>query len=44
MNWLTILIAILLPITLAVLAAAFPAKKASELAPVEALRKGELSL
>ena len=43
-NWVTILIAMLLPITLAVLAAALPAKKASELAPVEALRKGELSL
>jgi ABC-type lipoprotein release transport system permease subunit len=43
-NWLTILIAIALPVTLAVIAAAFPAKKASRLSPVEALRKGELSL
>lgn len=43
-NWLTLLIALLLPITLTVLAAAFPAKKASMLSPVEALRKGELSL
>ena len=43
-NWLTILIAILLPVILSVLAAAIPAKKASMLSPVEALRKGELSL
>jgi len=43
-NWFTILIAITLPIILAVVAAAFPAKKASMLSPVEALRKGELSL
>jgi len=43
-NWLSLLIAIVLPVTLAVLAAAIPAKKASMLSPVEALRKGELSL
>ena len=43
-NWLTILIALVLPVTLSVLAAALPAKKASRLSPVEALRKGELSL
>lgn len=43
-NWLTIVIALLLPIVLSVLAAAIPAKKASMLSPVEALRKGELSL
>ena len=43
-NIVSILIAMLLPITLTVLAAAFPAKKASMLSPVEALRKGELSL
>jgi len=43
-NWLTILIALVLPVTLSVLAAAIPAKKASMLSPVEALRKGELSL
>jgi len=43
-NWLTMLIAIFLPIILAILAAAIPAKKASMLSPVEALRKGELSL
>jgi len=43
-NWLTILVALLLPVVLAVLAAAIPAKKASMLSPVEALRKGELSL
>ncbi|MCX6666999.1 MAG: FtsX-like permease family protein, partial [Euryarchaeota archaeon] len=43
-NWLTILVAMLLPIILSVLAAAFPAKKAAKLSPVEALRKGELSL
>ena len=43
-NWLTILIALILPVTLSVIAAAFPAKKASMLSPVEALRKGELSL
>ena len=40
----TILIAIALPVGLSVLAAAIPAKKASMLSPVEALRKGELSL
>jgi putative ABC transport system permease protein len=43
-NWLTILITLSLPIILAVVAASFPAKKASLLSPVEALRKGELSL
>jgi ABC-type lipoprotein release transport system permease subunit len=43
-NWLTLLIALLLPIVLAALAAAVPAKKAAMLSPVEALRKGELSL
>ena len=43
-NWLTLLIAIVLPVTLSVIAAAIPAKKASMLSPVEALRKGELSL
>ena len=43
-NWLTIAIALILPVTLSVLAAAIPAKKASMLSPVEALRKGELSL
>ena len=43
-NWLTILIALILPVTLSVLAAAIPAKKASMLSPVEALRKGELAL
>jgi len=43
-NWFSILVAMLLPIILAVLAAAFPAKKAAKLTPVEALRKGELSL
>jgi len=43
-NWLTITTALALPIVLSVLAAAIPAKKASMLSPVEALRKGELSL
>ena len=43
-NWLTILVALLLPVLLSVLAATIPAKKASMLSPVEALRKGELSL
>ena len=43
-NWLTLLVALLLPVILAVVAAAIPAKKASVLPPVEALRKGELSL
>jgi len=43
-NWLTLLVALLLPVLLSVLAAAIPAKKASMLSPVEALRKGELSL
>lgn len=43
-NWLTILTALLLPVFLSVVAAAIPAKKASMLSPVEALRKGELSL
>ena len=43
-NWLTLLVALLLPMLVSVLAAAFPAKKAAMLSPVEALRKGELSL
>lgn len=43
-NWLTLFIALVLPVALSVLAAAIPAKKASMLPPVEALRKGELSL
>ena len=43
-NWFTILIALALPVVLSVIAAALPAKKASMLSPVEALRKGELSL
>lgn len=43
-NFLTIVVAMALPIVLSVLAAAIPAKKASTLPPVEALRKGELSL
>jgi len=43
-NWLTIITAFALPIILSVLAAAIPAKRASMLSPVEALRKGELSL
>jgi len=43
-NWLTIIIALLLPVLVSVLAAALPAKKAAMLSPVEALRKGELSL
>ena len=43
-NWFTILVAISLPVLLSVLAAAIPAKKAAMLSPVEALRKGELSL
>jgi len=43
-NWLTILVALALPVLLSVIAAAVPAKKASMLSPVEALRKGELSL
>ena len=43
-NWFSILIALAVPVILAVLAAAIPAKKASMLSPVEALRKGELSL
>jgi putative ABC transport system permease protein len=43
-NWFTILISLALPVILSVIAAAIPAKKASMLSPVEALRKGELSL
>lgn len=43
-NWLTVLIALVLPIVLCVLASALPAKKAAMLSPVEALKKGELSL
>lgn len=43
-NWLTVLISVVLPVVLSVLAAAIPAKHASMLSPVEALRKGELSL
>ena len=41
---LTVLENVILPVTLSVLAAAIPAKRASMLSPVEALRKGELSL
>ncbi len=43
-NWLTLVVALILPVTLSVLAATIPAKKASILSPVEALRKGELAL
>lgn len=43
-NWLTLAIALVVPIVLAIVAASIPAKKASILPPVEALRKGELSL
>lgn len=43
-NWLTLVIALLLPMLVSVLAAAVPAKKAAMLSPVEALRKGELAL
>ena len=43
-NWITLLIALMLPIVVSVLAAAVPAKKAAMLSPVEALRKGELAL
>ena len=43
-NWLTIVVALLLPVFVSVLAAASPAKKAAMLPPVEALRKGELAL
>ncbi len=43
-NWITITVALVLPVVLSVVAAAIPAKKASMLSPVEALRKGELSL
>ena len=43
-NWLTLLIALVLPVTLSIVAAAIPAKKAAMLSPVEALRKGELAL
>ncbi|MEA2055294.1 MAG: FtsX-like permease family protein, partial [Candidatus Thermoplasmatota archaeon] len=44
LNWLTILIALALPVILSVAAAAVPAKKAAMLSPVDALRKGELAL
>lgn len=43
-NWLTVLVALVLPILLSILAASIPAKKASMLPPVEALRKGEMAL
>ena len=43
-NWFSILFALALPVSLSVIAAGIPAKKASMLSPVEALRKGELSL
>jgi ABC-type lipoprotein release transport system permease subunit len=43
-NWLTVLVALVVPILLSILAASIPAKKASMLPPVEALRKGEISL
>jgi len=43
-NWFTVLTVLILPMVLSILAASIPAKKAAMLPPVEALRKGELSL
>ena len=43
-NWFTLLVALVTPVALSILAASIPAKKASMLPPVEALRKGELAL
>ena len=43
-NWFTVVIAMILPVILSILAASIPAKKAAMLPPVEALRKGEMSL
>jgi len=43
-NWFTVVIAMVLPIALSVLAASIPAKRAAMLPPVEALRRGEMSL
>ena len=43
-NWFTALTVLILPMILSILAASIPAKKAAMLPPVEALRKGELSL
>jgi len=44
MNWFAIAVAILLPVVLSVISASIPAKKASMLPPVEALRVGEIRL
>lgn len=43
-NWFTVVIAIVLPVVLSILAASIPAKRAAMLPPVEALRRGEMSL
>ena len=43
-NWFTLLVAFLIPVALSIIAASIPAKKASMLPPVEALRKGELGM
>ena len=43
-NWFTVAISIILPILLSIAAASIPAKKAAMLPPVEALRRGEISL
>lgn len=44
LNLFTVAVVIIVPIALSIVAASIPAKKAARLAPVEALRKGELSL
>ena len=43
-NWFTVIVAIVLPVILSIVAASLPAKRAAMLPPVEALRRGELSL
>lgn len=43
-NWFTVVITLILPVALSILAASIPAKRAAMLPPVEALRRGEISL
>jgi len=44
LDWFTIAVVVLVPILLSIASASIPAKRASSMAPVEALRKGETYL
>jgi len=44
LDWFTIAVVVLVPILLSIASASIPAKRASSMAPVEALRKGEAYL